>query len=217
MHNIVVPHRYEITLKCWEDEADKRPTFTEIVSRYHDGLIPGTSKAEQGGGYVLLGSEEKCVAKHQKKLSETSVMNISMINKDSKMSTPSAGMTFDVTFLSPRGEGEQDPECDIAAAMLDQECYMEMNSVSNCHAGVSVLVNQAALHEYDNVVQDHQEEMGAGGERDGHVTTDPDHVTAGSTHSLNQKLNTSTSDYILMGAANNNIITNVSRARHTRH
>ena len=198
------PHRYEILLKCWEDEADKRPTFTEIVKRYQDGHIP---KAEQGGGY-----EEQRV-EHQKKLSETSVINI---NKDFKISTP-AGMTFDVTFLSPRGVGEQDPECDIAITMPDEGCYMEMNSVSNCHARVSVLVNQAALHEYDDVARDHQEEMGAGseGEQDGHVTTDTDHVTAGLTHSSNQKLNTSSSDYILMQAANDNI--SVSRARHTRH
>ena len=199
-------------LKCWEDEADKRPTFTEIISRYHDGLIPGTSKAKQGGGYVLLGPEENRV-EHQKKLSETSIVNIAMINKDFKIS---AGMTFDVTFLSPRGAGDsQDPECDVAVALPDQECYMEMDSVSGCHAGASVLVNQAVLHEYDNVARDHQEEVGVGGERDGHVTTDSDHVTTGSTNyptssmllNGSHKLYTSTSDYILMQAANDHIST----------
>ena len=220
-------------LKCWENAEDKRPIFAEIVSRYHDGLIPDTSKAEQReshAGYVLLGPEEKRrVAEHPlKKYSETqSVVDISMINlKDSNISsTPSAGTTFDVTFLSPRAGsrigGESDPaEC---AAVPDQECYMkmEMNCVlSNC-AGESgdVLVNQTVLHEYDSITQDHLEEevavgvAGHGEWRDGHVTTDSNHVTRGSNHCLKSsmhandghKLNTSSSDYILMRAARDHI------------
>ena len=202
--------------KCWKDEAEKRPTFAEIVSQYHDGLIPGTTKTEQGSGYVLLGPEEKLHVEHAHEqkivtsLNETSIMDISVINKDSKLSTPSVGTKFDVLFLSPSGvTGSEQSESDKSSAMPDQECYMEMNRVSNWHAGVSVLVNQAALHEYDDVARDHQEEVGAKREQDCHVTINSDHMTAGLTHSLSsthsngsQKLHTSTSDYILMRAAN---------------
>ena len=218
-------------LKCWENVADKRPTFTEIVSRYHDGLIAAdTSKAEGGGshaGYVLLGPEEECrAAEHPlKKLSETrSIMDISTISlKDLKISsTPSTGTTFDVIFLSPRvgsrvGE-ESNPATECPAAMPDQEYYikMERNCVLSDCAG-----DQAALHEYDDVApQDRQEEaqMAVGvsshGERqDSHVTTDSNHVTSGSNHCLKspmhanegRKLNASTSDYILMRAARDHI------------
>ena len=223
------PYRYEIMLKCWEDEADKRPTFTEIVSQYHDRLISVTSKVQQGGhgSYVLLGPEEDRV--ELKKFNDTSVMDISMISKDSNISTPSAGMTFDVTFLSPRSGGapgatdlKQDVECDdnITVATPDQECYIEMNSVSGyqCLGGTSVhvLVNQAALdlHECDDVAHN---DPGAGasyrarvrGEQDGHMITASDHVTSGlnycPTHAVHSngshKLKTSTSDYIIMQAA----------------
>jgi hypothetical protein len=210
-------------LKCWKNAADKRPTFTEIVSRYHDGLILDTSKAEQGDGrgYVLLGHEEKRVAKLSKKLSQTSIVDSMISLKDAKVSTiPSAGTTFDVIFLSPAGESkmgdrgaELDPEC---AAMPDQYMEMEMNCILGGRAGTSghVLVNQAALHEYDNVAEDHQEEeVMVGAPSHGHVTTSSDHVTSGSNHCLKSaiqangghKLSTSTSDYILMRAANHHI------------
>lgn len=225
-------------LKCWENVAHKRPTFTEIVSRYHDGLIAAdTSKAEGGGshaGYVLLGpEEERRAAEHPlKKLSETrSIMDISTISlKDLKISsTPSTGTTFDVIFLSPRMGGsrvgeELNPATECAA-LPDQEYYikMERNCVLSDCAGESgnVLVNQAALHEYDDVApQDRQEEtrMAVGvssheERRDGHVTTYSDHVTSGSNHCLKspmhanegRKLNASTSDYILMRAARDHI------------
>ena len=223
-------------LKCWENVADKRPTFTEIVSRYHDGLIADTSKAEHGGshaGYALLGpEEERCAAEHPlKKLSKTqSVVDISTISlKDLKISsTPSTGTTFNVIFLSPRvgsrvgGESNPAAEC---ATLPDQEYYikMERNCVlSDCaEESGNVLVNQAALHEYDDVApQDRQEKarMAVGvsshGERRGdHVTTDNDHVTSGLNHCLKSpmhanegcKLNASTSDYILMRAARDHI------------
>ena len=206
---IVSPSRYEIILKCWENVADKRPTFTEIVSRYHDGLIAAdTSKAEQGGrhaGYVLLGPEEEHrAAEHPlKKLSKTqSVVDISTISlKDLTISsTPSVGTTFNVIFLSPRvgrsRVGEESNPAAECAAMADQEYYikMERNCVlSDCaEESGNVLVNQAALHEYydDVTPQDRQEEEMAvgvsshGERRDGHVTTNSDHVTSGSNHCL---------------------------------
>ena len=225
-------------LKCWENVADKRPTFTEIVSRYHDGLVMDTSKAEQGrshAGYVLLGpEEERRAAEHPlKKLSKTqSIVDISTISlKDLKISsTPSTGTTFNVTFLSPRVGGsrvgeESNPGAECAAAMPDQEYYikMERNCVlSDCaEENGNVLVNQAALHEYDVVTpQDQQEEIrmevgvsSHGERRDGHVTTDSDHLTSGSNHCLKSpvhanedyKLNASASDYILMRAARDHI------------
>ena len=205
--------------KCWEDEAEKRPTFTEIVSRYHDGLIPGTTKAEQGAvdSYVLLGPEEKPHVEYEQKLatslSKTSIMDISVIKKDSQLSTPSAGTTFDVIFLNRRGVigAVEQSESDLAAN-TDQECYMHMERNSNWYAGVSVLVNQAALHEYDDVTQDHQEDdVGAEDrEQEGHVTINSDHVTVRPTHCPSSaalsngspELHASTSDYILMRAAN---------------
>ena len=204
----IPPHRYELMLNCWKDEAERRPTFKEMVSRYHDGLIPGTSKAEHGQDYVLLGPEENSTEHQQTtetSLSETSEIDISMITKDSKATpTPSAGhgTSFNVIFLNSREpqEGQQ-----VLAASLDQEYYMEMNSFSRL--GASVLVNQAALHEYDDVAQDHQEVRE---EANSHVTIEADHVTEAiqppSTHSnKSQKLHSSTGDYILMQATGHNV------------
>ena len=181
------PQRYELMLTCWEEEAEKRPTFTEIISQYHSGLLPGTSKGSEGQGYALLGPEEKKVPvqSQQRLFNDTSVMDITIIHQ--LCMTPPAGSTFDVTFLSPSSrKGSQS-----AAAMPDMEYYMKMNSPS---IGANVFVN-LATHEYDNVSEDQEER--------GHVTTDVDHVTHSTTHSHSNeshKLNAGC-DYVHMKAA----------------
>ena len=160
-------------LKCWEERAEKRPTFTEIVSQCHNGLIPGTAKAEEGDGYVLLGSEEmnSTTAEHQqreeKRLSSTSVMDVTIVNDHCEDSTaPSVGgTTFNVTFLhDPRGSEEPG----IITASLDKKEYVEMSAaVSN------VLVNPAAL-EHDGMSDEEGSHVTSSGD---HVISDVDHVT----------------------------------------
>ena len=159
--------RYELMLKCWEERADNRPTFAVIVSQYHNGLIPGTAKTEEGDGYILLGSEEMNSTTNQheqrdseeKRLSNTSVMDITIVNDhcEDPASPSVGGTTFNVTLLcGPKGSDEPG----VIAAQLDKEEYVEMSAaVSN------VLVNPAA-HEHDGVSDD----------EGSHVTSSADHV-----------------------------------------
>ena len=146
-------------LKCWEGKAEKRPTFTEIVSQYHDGLIPGTSKADEGDGYVLLGIEENLstALQHQQlreeKSNDTSVIDITVIDNNHQNTPSIAGTTFHVT-LSHDPKGTEQP----TEAQPEKEYYIEMNAVSN------VFVNQAA-HEYDGISDEAN-----------HVTSSADHV-----------------------------------------
>ena len=156
-------------LKCWEERADNRPTFAVIVSQYHNGLIPGTAKTEEGDidGYVLLGPEEmnSTAAQHpqrdseEKHLSNTSVMDITIVNDhcEDPVSPSVGGTTFNVTLLhGPKGSDEPG----IIASQLDKEEYVEMSAaVSN------VLVNPAA-HEHDGISDD----------EGSHVTSSADHV-----------------------------------------
>lgn len=154
-------------LKCWEEKTNQRPTFTEIVSRYHSGLISGTAKAEEGDGYVLLGSEENSSTaenqqREEKSLSNTSVMDITIVDNDCENMPSVGGTTFHVTLLhNPKGSEEP-----IIAAQPDKEYYMEMNVTSN------VLVNQAA-QEYDGI-SDEGSHVTSSADR---VTSDMDHVT----------------------------------------
>ena len=167
--------RYDIMLKCWEERGEKRPTFTEIVSHYHNGLIPGTAKAEEGtDGYVLLGSEEHSSTAERpdpsreensaKCLSDTSVMDVTIVNNLCEDAAPSAGgIAFHVTLLHNQ-KGSEDSA--IIAAQPDKECYVEMNGLSN------VLVNQAA-GEYDGVSEEGSHVTSSAD----HVISDVDHVT----------------------------------------
>lgn len=142
-------------LKCWEDEAENRPTFTEIVSCYHDGLLPGTSKSEEGDTYVLLGPEETTSNSHhqqkkEKSLDDTSVMDTTIINNhDQNVIVPSNAGTSTLS---------RDSKESVAIHESDKEYYIEMNATSN------MFVNQAA-HEYDDISDEAN-----------HVTFSADHV-----------------------------------------
>jgi hypothetical protein len=162
-------------LNCWEERADERPTFAEIVSQYHGGLIPGTAKDEEGDGYVLLGSEEMnsstAAAEHQqkeeKRLSDTSVMDVTIVNDHYENSaTPSVGgTTFHVTLLH---DSERSGEPGIIAAQPDKEEYVEMSAAMS-----NVLVNPAA-HEHDGVSDEEGSHVTSSAD---HVMSDVDHVT----------------------------------------
>ena len=178
---------------CWEDEAERRPTFTEIVSRYHDGLIVGTSKAGVEEGYVLLGSEEK----KQYRQHQEGEANGTSSEADSEsllnaivthfQKTPPASFVFDVAFLTPNCRRGSLP----LAAMPNMEYYVEMNSLPH---GASVFVNHT-MHDYDNITVEEEE--------DGHVKTKDhmtDHVTTYRNH-VTTDLPQSNSDYILMQSA----------------
>ena len=185
-------------LKCWGDEFNRRPTFTEIVSQYDDGLLSVTSKAEQRESHVLSGKEEELHVEHRERmeasLSDSSITDISVISKRGA-SSPLTGTIFDVIFVNHE---ERTTELDTDTNRIgtpDQEDYMEMNSVS-CWPGTSVLVNPATLHDYDDVAQDHCEAK----VQHGHVTIDADHVITLDTQSMNGSLKASGSDYILMQA-----------------
>ena len=152
-------------LSCWKDKAEERPTFTKIVSRYHDGLIPGTSKAEHGEGYVLLGLEENTSQQHQQRaetnLNNTSAMDITNIN-DQCQNMPSAGTTFHVTLLyDSKGRPGNQP----IGAEAEMEYYIEMSSV---------FVNQA-VQDNDNVADEGN-----------HVTSSADHEIADVNHVTHQ-------------------------------
>lgn len=161
---------------CWEERAENRPTFTQIVSQYHNGLIPGTAKANEGDedGYVLLGSEENSkftTAEHQqsreeKCISDTSVMDVTIVNNDHvENTTPSVGgMTFNVTFLHDQNRLEEPGNIAAHDQPADKDCYVEMNATS------SVLVNHAA-REYDGV-----------SDEGSHVTSSADHVISNMDH-----------------------------------
>ena len=153
-------------LKCWEENAENRPTFIEIVSQYHSGLIPGTAKAEEGDDYALLGSEENSSTaenqqREEKSLSNTSVMDITIVDNHCETVPTVGGTTFHVT-LSHDPKGSEGP---IIAAQPDNEYYVEMNAMSN------VLVNQAA-HEC-NGISDEGSHMTSSAD---HVISDMDHV-----------------------------------------
>ena len=154
-------------LKCWEENAENRPTFIEIVSKYHSGLMPGTAKAEEGDDYVLLGSEENSSTvenqqREEKSLSNTSVMNVTIVDNRRENVPSVGGTTFHVTLLhDPNGSEEP-----IIAAQPDNEYYVEMNAMSN------VLVNQAA-RECDGIPDEGSHVTSSAD----HVISDMDHVT----------------------------------------
>ena len=158
---------------CWSEGADKRPTFSEIVSWYHDGIIPGTSKVdEEVEGYVLLGPEEqsKTVSGKREKaknsLTDTSVMDITMIDKR-EGATP-IGTTFDVVFLH---QSLDERESSSVANQPDSDYYVEMSSLSS---QASVITNPiAADNDYDSVHDETESER----KNNGHVTTAVDHMT----------------------------------------
>ena len=160
-------------LTCWEERGEKRPTFTEIVSHYHNGVIPGTAKAEEDDGYVLLGPEDhsSTVKRHpsrdenSKRFSDTLVMDVTIVNNHCEDTAPSVAgdTTFHVTLLHNQ-KGSGDPV--IIATQPTKECYVEMNGLSN------VLVNQAA-GEYDGVSEEGSHVTSSAD----HVISDVDHVT----------------------------------------
>ena len=182
-------------LNCWEREADQRPTFTKLVSQFHDTILPGTPGADNGGTYVLLGPEEdKNLLARAKSLHETSVLDITIVSRQHVTPPVSDGMTFDVVFLSPGGTERMYP----VSEKVDSDCYMDMSSVS--HEG-SVIVNPGAeFNEYDNVTADCQESGD-----DGHMTTDSGHVTTTRadhvTHSNRSNGIHEHNEYILMHSA----------------
>ena len=161
-------------LRCWSEGTDNRPTFSGIVSWYHDGVITGTTKADKEvKGYVLLGQEEqRAVESHNREkaktsLTDTSVMDITMIR--AREGTVPIGTTFDITFLDLSTQERESPP--NASNKPDSEYYVEMTSLSSDAS--SVIVNQSALdNEYDSVPEEVESKS------KGHVTTSDDHVTS---------------------------------------
>ena len=184
--------RYDVMLKSWNKDAKKRPTFTEIVSHFQEGVLPGTARADEDGEYVLLGPEENVLNEQRARtdtiLSKTSKMDITMINSNQCAPSSFNGTSFDVVFLCPSGK-----EPEKVAAQPDLEYYMEMDSLPRKG---SVFVNQAAeLHEYDNIAEGLRESKKS--EADSHVTYSSDHVT----HTKENKINELNSEYIIMQSA----------------
>ena len=155
------PHRYELMVNCWKDKAEERPTFTDVVSRYHDGFMPGTSKAEHGD-YHLLGSEENIsIESAEESLNDISVVDVTLVNGHHQ-STPSAGTTFHVTLLR-EPVGPESPDQPITARPDMDE------------TNANVFVNKA-VHEYD--ISD----------EGNHVTSSVDHVIPDVPHDLDYVL-----------------------------
>ena len=184
--------RYDVMLKSWNKDATKRPTFTEIVSHFQEGVLPGTARADEDGEYVLLGPEENVLNEQRARtdtiLSKTSKMDITMINPNQCAPSSFNGTSFDVVFLCPSGK-----KLEKVAAQPDLEYYMEMNSLPR---EGSVFVNQAAeLHEYDNIAEGLGESKKS--EADSHVTYSSDHVT----HTKENRINELNSEYIIMQSA----------------
>ena len=147
-------------LSCWDKDADKRLTFTEIVSQYCDGILPGTSNADiiNGGAYVLLGPEgDTTPLQRAKTLHETSKMDITVINRHKGTPPVTNGTTFDVVYLT-------EPDLDY---------YIDMNS------SASVFENHAA--EYDDIAAESQE-SGDDSQMTADIITHADHVTARTDH-----------------------------------
>ena len=182
-------------LTCWNNDADKRPTFTEIVTRYRDGLLPGAAEINEEGEYVLLGPEDKNTVTDQqdsrsseRKLNVDSVMNITMTHPQQGHTAEGNGITFDILFVNPSGERESlhDQREHVVDLQPDPELeyYMEMKSPP-AYDGCVIANHAANVHEYDDVV-----ESGRGS----HVTKPAHHVT----HLNGNNCSNDVAGYILM-------------------
>ena len=201
-------YRYDLIQTCWDNEPEKRPTFAEIVCRYHeDGLISATSRIGSDSGYVLLGPEEKRETDPKDTAEITdftdddseSLMNAILTHFQK---SPPASFILD-TFLSPIGN-KKAATLPSNATLPDLEYYMDMTSSS---LGGSVFMNQM-MHEYDNISIG-EEEKGDREKLGDHTTTSTDHMTCrvGQEDCVVHKqvaksdLPKSNSDYILMQSA----------------
>ena len=201
-------YRYDLIQTCWDNEPEKRPTFAEIVSRYHeDGLVSATSMIGNDSGYVLLGPEEKREADLKDTALTTdftdddseSLMNAILTHFQKSLP---ASFILD-TFLSPIGN-KKAATLPSNAILPDLEYYMDMTSNS---LGGSVFMNQM-MHEYDNISIG-EKEKGDHEKPGDHMTTSTDHMTYkdGQEDCVVHKqvaksdLPKSNSDYILMQSA----------------
>ena len=176
---------------CWDNEPERRPSFGEIVCRYHDGIVPDAFIISNDTGYVLLRPEEEAddseslmnaILKHFQKSRPASFVSDAFLNPSKKM----------------RASAQQ------TASLPNLEYYMDMNSRSSRG---SIFVNQM-MHEYDNISIG-EEEKGDSEKMGDHMTTSMDHLTKdgqeGSAAVHEQEstfdLPKSNSDYILMQSA----------------
>lgn len=190
---------------CWDNEPERRPSFGEIVCRYHDGIVPDAFIISNDTGYVLLGPEEEAENPQIKRETinfndddSESLMNA--ILKHFQKSRPASFVSD--AFLNPskkmRASSQQ------TASLPNLEYYMDMSSRSSRG---SIFVNQM-MHEYDNISIG-EEEKGDSEKMGDHMTTSMDHMTKdgqeGSAAVHEQEstfdLPKSNSDYILMQSA----------------
>jgi hypothetical protein len=201
------PYRYDLIQICWDNESDKRPTFAEIVTRYHkDGLISAASMIGNDSGYVLLGPED------QKREDTAETTDFTDDDSQSLMDailthfqkSPPASFVLD-TFLSAKDDKlKKAATLPSNTTLPDLEYYMDMASNS---LGGSVFVNHM-MHEYDNISIG-EEEKGDHEKLGDHMTTSTDHMTYkdGQEDCIVDKqvpqsdLPKSNSDYILMQSA----------------
>ena len=204
-------YRYDLIQNCWDNEPDKRPTFAEIVSRYHkDGLISASSMIGSDSGYVLLGPEDQKRYSDSRDTAETtdftdddsqSLMNAILTHFQK---SPPASFVLD-TLLSAGGDKlKKAATLPSNAALPDLEYYMDMASNT---LGGSVIVNHM-MHEYDNISMG-EEEKGDCEKLGDHMTTSINHMTYKdgqedcAVHKQVPKsdLPKSNSDYIIMQSA----------------
>lgn len=178
---------------------EKRPSFTEIVSQYHEEeLVPESCRVKgDSGEYVLLGPETE--KDEHKKYHEEERKGNSMANDDSDsllnailahfQTTLPASFVFD-TILNSRSGRDSYP----VVSKPDLEYYIDMSSHS---LGASVFVNQT-MHEYDNISIEDVQERRAKSVDDLLTPPDDDFITK---NNAKASLPKSNSDYILMQSA----------------
>ena len=158
-------------LSCWSESTDKRLAFSEIVSWYHEGVVPGRQNEadREVEGYVILGPEKETVTEVDKRekaktsLTDTSFMDITIVREQE--GTVPTGTTFDITFLNQ--STIQSETLPISSSKSDSEYNIEMSSLSS---DASVIINQSALeNEYDSIPNESKS--------NGHVTNSVDHMT----------------------------------------
>lgn len=205
-------YRYDLIQNCWDNEPDKRPTFAEIVSRYHkDGLISASSMIGSDSGYVLLGPEDQKRERDSRDTAETtdftdddsqSLMNAILTHFQK---SPPASFVLD-TFLSAGGDKlKKAATIPSNATLPDLEYYMDMASNT---LGGSVIVNHM-MHEYDNISIGEEEKGDCEKRSNDHMTASINHMTykdGQEDHAVHKQvpksdLPNSNSDYIIMQSA----------------